>query len=114
VSGISKVARPRRNVTASADSRVLRVGIGLDVGISKRTALALHDRFDVEGWVVLEEIRKSLANGEVDGFDVDIMLENNDTVVGEVGTPVQGLFKTTLVRDRFDTSLVDGDVDKVV
>ncbi len=68
--------------------RVTEISIGLHIGITKALLattvaswLALGDRLELPLWVVALRVWDSVTNGEVDGFDVNVVLEDDDPLV---------------------------------
>lgn len=95
---ISNITTPRRNISTPTDGWTVGVGVCLNVRVQVWSVIALKNRLDCERWVMVEDVRKSITNGQVDGLDVDIVLESDDAVVGEIGRRVEDLFKGGLVR----------------
>lgn len=71
---IPQVARPRRDISGSADGRRIRVRVRLDERVLDRSVLALHYGPDGERRLVLEDVGEGVADGEVYGLDVDVVL----------------------------------------
>lgn len=108
-------------------SRVSEIGVGLDVRIfellqtrSVRAWLAFGDSLEFPLGVVALCIGHGIANGQVDGFDVNVVLEDDDALVGgrvrrrrgvgELGGGVEDALEGGLVRDGLDGSGVNAPV----
>ena len=71
----------------------------------------MHDGLDVECGAVVQEIRECVANGQIDGFDVNVMLQRDDSVVCELGGRVEDGLERLLVGLGEDATDCDGEMD---
>jgi len=85
------------------------VGVGLEELVAQGLTLASTDGLHVERWVTGTVLGDGVADGEVDGLLVEIVLQDDDSVVEGTGLIENGL-ELSLGISRRDTSSVNPPV----